>query len=106
MNVIFTDDGYKSIDIDRIKRYYKNVLGFYVPVKRNEPFKEKLESLNIRLRLNDNIIHFLEENPIHSSQKIDKENHLLEINVVEVLEPEHIRTEIHNRIAETLKLYK
>lgn len=122
MNIIFTDDGYKSIDIDRIKRYYKNVLGFYVPATRNEPFKEKLESLNIRLRFNDNIIHFLEENPIHSSQKIDKENHLLEINVVEnpslykvllsfgndieVLEPEHIRTEIHKRIAETLKLYK
>lgn len=67
-------------------------------------------------------MHFLEENPIHSSQKIDKENHLLEINVVEspslykvllsfgndieVLEPENVRAEMQKIITDTLKLYK
>lgn len=121
-DVWFTDDKYKSIDVKRIKSYYKNVLGFYVPAKPNEPFKEKIEPLNIRLRLRDNIMHFLEENPIHSSQKIDKENHLLEINVVEspslykvllsfgndieVLEPENVRAEMQKIITDTLKLYK
>lgn len=122
-NVIsYTDDKYKPIDINRIKNYYKSVMGFYVPVKPNEPFNEKLTPLNVQLRLSDRTMHFLEENPLHSSQKIDRENHLLEITVVEnpslyktllslgtdieVLEPESVRAEMHKRLTETLKLYE
>lgn len=119
--VIFSDEEYKPIDINRIKDYYKNVMGFYVPVKPNEPFKEKLTPLTIKLHLSDNIMHFLEENPIHISQKLDKTKRLLEITVVEnpslyktllslgsdieVLEPEKVREEIQKRLTETLKLY-
>ena len=120
-DVIFTDEKYKPIDINKIKDYYKNVMGFYVPVKPNEPFKENLTPLTIKVRLSDNIIHFLEENPIHSSQKIDKTKHLLEITVVEnpslyktllslgcdieVLEPKNVREEMHKKLTETLKFY-
>ncbi len=120
--VVYTDDEYKPIDINRIKNYYKNVMGFYVPANPNEPFKEDITPLKIQLRLSANIIHFLKENPLHNSQKIDEENRLLEITVVEnhslyqkllslgceieVVEPENIRAEMHKRIIEALKNYE
>lgn len=120
--ISYENDNYKQIDINRIKTYYRNVMGFYVPAKADEPFKEYIEPLKILLRVSDNMMHFLEENPIHHSQKINKENRLLEITVIEnpslyrkllsfgndikVIEPECVRTEMHKRIAETLKLYE
>lgn len=117
-----TNKKYKEIDINRIKTYYRNVMGFYVPTEPDEPFKEDIEPLNVRLRISDNIVRFLEENPIHHSQEIDKEKLILELTVVEnhslykkllsfgnnveVLEPECVRAEMHRRIADTLKLYE
>lgn len=76
---------YRKIDVQRIKKFYSNVMGFYVPSKPLEPFHEDLNPLEIQIRVaNDKILRYLEENPIHSSQVIvNREDKVVQLTVVE-----------------------
>ena len=76
---------YRKIDVQRIKKFYSNVMGFYVPSKPLEPFHEDLDPLEIQIKVaNDKILRYLEENPIHSSLKIvNRETKVVQLTVVE-----------------------
>lgn len=114
---------YKAIEVDRIKKFYKNVMGFYVPSRPLEPFHEDLNPLEIQIRaVNDKILRYLEENPIHSSQKIvNRETKVVQLTVVEnpslykallsfgsdieVVLPQSVRTKMKENFAKGLDNY-
>ena len=123
-DVTYCDElSYKTIEVDRIKKFYRNVMGFYVPSKPLEPFNEDLNPLEIQIRVvNDKILRYLEENPIHSSQKIvNREAKVVQLSVVEnpslykallsfgsdieVVQPQSVRSKMKESFAKGLDNY-
>ena len=113
---------YKDIDKTRIHDYYKNVMGFYVPTLKGEPFKEQLTPLHIEIDVkSNNMFRQICENPIHESQKKDVRSQRITINVVEspvlysklmsygsdieVISPESVRIKLHNKLIDVLNIY-
>lgn len=113
---------------NKIKKYYGNVLGFYVPTHETDKDKvpreldpDKLDIAEIVLRVNKHIIRFLKENPIHSSQVIHEDTGDVTLNLVlnpllkqrllgfgadiEVISPSTLRAELHNEAQKMLSLY-
>ncbi|WP_262280920.1 helix-turn-helix transcriptional regulator [Hallella absiana] len=114
---------YKEIDRNRIKEYYKNVIGFYVPVEKNAPFVEELHPERIIIQAKDDItFRLIKENPIHTSQTpypMDRRFTIMAIESpslyskllsyggkIEVLQPEKVRTELKRQLCEALKIYE
>lgn len=114
---------YKEIDRNRIKKYYKNVIGFYVPVEKNAPFVEQLHPYRIIIQAKDDrTFRLIRENPMHSSQHGNERLRRITITVVEspnlyskllsyggsieVLEPENIRNELHKQLCDAVKIYE
>ena len=112
---------YKEIDVNRILRYYDNVIGFNVPTEPNERFKETLDVKHIVIKVPPYKLKRLKEYPIHQSQKYDPENGTVTIHVIEnnelysrlmsygkdieVLEPQEVRDKLVCKLAEALKKY-
>ena len=105
---------YHDTKIDFDKEYFENIIGTTVPKNR--------EILNVKLRFKPERLFFVESKPLHLTQKIDKKNHEVKIQVmhnkeleslilyfgddVEVLEPESLRTAIHLRITKMFASYE
>ncbi len=113
---------------NKIRRYYSHVLGFYVPTNETDKEKvprdlnpERLQIEEIKLKVNKQIIRFLKENPIHSTQTIKEDTGEVTLNLVlnpllknrllgfgadlEVISPISLRNELHNVALQMLTLY-
>lgn len=113
---------------NKIKKYYSNVLGFYVPTYEADKAKvpheldpDKLQIEEVKLKVNKQIIRFLKENPIHLSQSIKDETGEVTLKLVlnpllkqkllgfgadlEVVSPIHLRNELYNVAQQMLTLY-
>lgn len=114
---------YKEIDVKRIENYYSHVIGFHVPTKYGEKFKEELDVRKIVLKVNpsNQTMRRLKEYPLHKSQKYNEEDGTVTINVIEnnelysrllsyggnieVLEPKEVRERMKEKMAEALTVY-
>ena len=113
---------------NKIRRYYSNVLGFYVPTNETDKAKvsrelnpDKLQIEEIKLKVNKRIIRFLKENPIHSTQNIKDDTGEVTLKLVlnpllkqkllgfgtdlEVVSPISLRNELYNVAQQMLTLY-
>ena len=113
---------------NEIRRYYSNVLGFYVPTNETDKAKvsrelnpDKLQIEEVKLKVNKQIIRFLKENPIHSTQNIKDDTGEVTLKLVlnpllkqkllgfgadlEVVSPISLRNELYNVAQQMLTLY-
>ncbi len=112
---------YKEVDVNRILRYYGNVIGCNVPTIEGEKFKEQLDVKEIVIKVNPFKMRRLREYPIHSTQKCNEGENTVTINVIEnnelysrlmsygsdieVVRPKEIREKLNEKLAKALKHY-
>lgn len=72
----------------RIRDYYKNVIGFHVPTKADtDQVSHEMNPLElsvdeIRLKFSPEILRYIKENPIHETQTINEETCEVKLNLV------------------------
>lgn len=112
---------YREIDVNRILRYYGNVIGCHVPTIEGEKFKEQLDVKEILIKVNSSQMRRLKEYPIHATQKCNPKDGTITIRVIEnnelysklmsygadieVLEPQEIREKMREKLTKAQNLY-
>lgn len=113
----------------RIRSYYDKVLGYYVPTNEKNPDKvprhlsaDMLNVEKVEIKCTPQKLRFIQENPIHSKQNVDKETGVVTLNVVvnplliqrilgfgaevEVIEPDTLRDSIRETISKMGEIYQ
>ena len=104
---------YAESKVDFVNDYFEDVIGITIP--------KNPKLLNVVLKFSEERFAYVESKPLHGSQKSDKEDRIVKINViqnnelvslilsyggdVEVLEPESLRDEIKKKITSMFNTY-
>ena len=104
---------YAESEVDFVNDYFEDIIGITIP--------KNPKLLNVVLKFSEERFAYVESKPLHGSQKLDKEDRIVKIKViqnnelvslilsygsdVEVLEPESLRINIKDKITEMFNSY-